>query len=140
MGGRGSYSGGSSKEYENIALGSPTARIPYSQYKNEYGGATSVKDSYNKTSKTIEVKVGAATRDIMKTIPDDVVKEFPRNMSKYQIAVNINNQFRDMIYSGEKLFSGASKWQRRVYGIVKAEADAIKQYGSVEAARRRRRK
>ena len=140
MGGRGSYSGGSSKEYENIALGSPTARIPYSQYKNEYGGAMSVKDSYDKTSKTIEVKVGAATREIMKTIPDDVVKEFPRNMSKYQIAVNINNQFRDMIYSGEKLFSGASKWQRRVYGIVKAEADAIKQYGSVEAARRRRRK
>lgn len=132
--------GAASKEYENIALGPQTARIPYSQYKNEYGGANSVRDSYDKASKTIEVKVGAATREIMRIVPDSVVKEFPSNMSKYQIAANINNQFREMIYSGEKLFSGASKWQKRAYGLVKAEVDAIRRYGSVSEAIRRRKK
>lgn len=76
----------------------------------------------------------------MKTVPDDVVKQFPHHMSKYQIAVSINNQFREMIYSGEKLFSGASKWQKKVYGMVKVEVDAIRQYGSVEEAIRRRKK
>lgn len=139
MGGRGS-AGGSSSEYENIALGPQTIRIPYSQYKNEYSGARSVRDSYDKASKTIEVRVEATTREIMKIVPESVMKEFPGHMSKYEIAVNINNQFRDMIHSGEKLYSGASKWQKKVYGMVKVEVDAIRRYGSVEEAIRRRKK
>lgn len=142
MGGRGSSggSGGGVGKYENIVLGDQTSRISYSRYKNEFGGAKTVKDSYDKTSKTIEVKVPSSTMEVMKIVPQSVTKEFPSHMSKYEIAVNIKNQFADMVHSGEKLWSGAEKWQKETYNIVKTEQSLIRKYGSISLAMAARKK
>lgn len=137
MGGRGSSGGGKGGgggQYEKTVLGPQTERMSYSRYKNEFGGASTVQGSYDKGTKTIEVKVPSSTREVMRIVPDSVVKEFPSSMSRYQVAVNIKNQFVDMISSGEKLWPGAASWQKTTYNLVKTEQKLIGQYGSLQRA------
>lgn len=130
--GRRGSAGRGSRDNEKVILDHGPIRIKYSQFKNEYYGADSIRDTYDAATKTIEVAISPVTKKLMQDMPESELKEFMSaypGASKYQAMTNGANMILDQVRSGEAPLASDPKWYKEAYKIAQAEERFLRLHG-----------
>lgn len=91
-------------------------RVPYSVYKNEYNSSEAISGTYDKETKTIEVRTYPRMEKAFELIPDSLIAEWAKafHTSKRQATFKIYYAYRDDLRDGVKVSKNEPEWVKKL--------------------------